>query len=186
MIGYGSIRFKRGPESEYAPVVELADTLDLGSSGRPCRFKSCQAHHRRRSLRTAQKTRFRKSRVFFDCAPGLLLSPSNPLRWASMGSPVFRIGSSIFFDLPFHIKRTTCRSVPAVSVRAARTPLNGVLFLFRLRPASLCSKAGGVSALGAGIFFLFPSMKSTTFACRQMWCFSMIFVSGGTGDMPSR
>ena len=96
MIGYGSIRLKREPESEYAPVVELADTLDLGFSGRPCRFKSCQAHH---------------------------------------------------------IKRTTYRSVPAVSVRAARTPLNGVLFLFRLRPASLCSKAGGVSALGAGIFF---------------------------------
>ena len=26
-------------------MVELADTLDLGSSGKPCRFKSCQAHH---------------------------------------------------------------------------------------------------------------------------------------------
>ena len=26
---------------EYAGVAELADALDLGSSGRPCRFKSC-------------------------------------------------------------------------------------------------------------------------------------------------
>ena len=25
----------------YAGVAELADALDLGSSGRPCRFKSC-------------------------------------------------------------------------------------------------------------------------------------------------
>ena len=27
-----------------APVVELADTLDLGSSAKACRFESCQAH----------------------------------------------------------------------------------------------------------------------------------------------
>ena len=26
-------------------MVELADTLDLGSSGQPCRFKSCHPHH---------------------------------------------------------------------------------------------------------------------------------------------
>ena len=26
-------------------MVELADTLDLGSSGQPCRFKSCYPHH---------------------------------------------------------------------------------------------------------------------------------------------
>lgn len=32
-------------ECLYAPVVELADTLDLGSSGRPWGFKSLQAHH---------------------------------------------------------------------------------------------------------------------------------------------
>ena len=30
-----------------APVVELADTLDLGSSAKACRFESCQAHHQR-------------------------------------------------------------------------------------------------------------------------------------------
>ena len=28
----------------YAGVAELADALDLGSSGRPCRFKSCHPH----------------------------------------------------------------------------------------------------------------------------------------------
>ena len=31
----------------YAGVVELADTLDLGSSGQPCRFKSCYPHQKR-------------------------------------------------------------------------------------------------------------------------------------------
>ena len=30
-------------------MVELADTLDLGSSGQPCRFKSCYPHHVRRT-----------------------------------------------------------------------------------------------------------------------------------------
>ena len=28
----------------YAGVAELADALDLGSSGRPCRFDSCHPH----------------------------------------------------------------------------------------------------------------------------------------------
>ena len=28
----------------YAPVVEFADTPDLGSGPQGCRFKSCQAH----------------------------------------------------------------------------------------------------------------------------------------------
>ena len=28
----------------YAPVVELADTMDLGSIATACRFKSCQVH----------------------------------------------------------------------------------------------------------------------------------------------
>ncbi len=27
-----------------ADMAELADALDLGSSGRPCRFKSCHPH----------------------------------------------------------------------------------------------------------------------------------------------
>ena len=29
---------------KFAGVAELADALDLGSSGRPCRFKSCHPH----------------------------------------------------------------------------------------------------------------------------------------------
>ena len=29
-----------------ADMAELADALDLGSSGRPCRFKSCYPHAR--------------------------------------------------------------------------------------------------------------------------------------------
>ena len=28
-----------------APVVELADTLDLGSNSKECRFDSCQVYH---------------------------------------------------------------------------------------------------------------------------------------------
>ena len=31
--------------SEIAPVVELADTQDLGSCGKPCRFKSCRGQN---------------------------------------------------------------------------------------------------------------------------------------------
>lgn len=29
-----------------AGMVELADTMDLGSIGQPCRFKSCYPHHK--------------------------------------------------------------------------------------------------------------------------------------------
>ena len=29
----------------YADVAKLADALDLGSSGQPCRFDSCMPHH---------------------------------------------------------------------------------------------------------------------------------------------
>ena len=32
---------------KYAGMVELADTQDLGSCGRPCRFKSCYPHQKR-------------------------------------------------------------------------------------------------------------------------------------------
>ena len=31
-------------------MVELADTLDLGSSAKACRFKSCRAHQNKTSL----------------------------------------------------------------------------------------------------------------------------------------
>ena len=30
----------------FADMVELADTQDLGSCGRPCRFESCYPHHK--------------------------------------------------------------------------------------------------------------------------------------------
>ena len=32
------------PAVSYAGVAELADAPDLGSGGRPCRFKSCHPH----------------------------------------------------------------------------------------------------------------------------------------------
>ena len=31
-------------------MAELADALDLGSSGKPCRFKSCQPHQTKEKL----------------------------------------------------------------------------------------------------------------------------------------
>jgi hypothetical protein len=36
----------------YADVVELADTLDLGSSGQPCRFDSCHPHQKKDTLKS--------------------------------------------------------------------------------------------------------------------------------------
>ena len=32
-------------------MVELADTQDLGSCGRPCRFESCYPHHKQKRSR---------------------------------------------------------------------------------------------------------------------------------------
>ena len=66
-----------------------------GSDTVPVRVRS--AAPRRRSLRTAQKTRFRKSRVFFDCAPGLLLLPTRPALLGSRGVPFFIKGLAFFF-----------------------------------------------------------------------------------------
>ena len=43
MIKY--LRVRRAADAGYAPVVELADTMDLGSIARACGFKSCRAHH---------------------------------------------------------------------------------------------------------------------------------------------
>ena len=37
----GDICFSLYRKNEYADMAELADALDLGSSGRPCRFDSC-------------------------------------------------------------------------------------------------------------------------------------------------
>lgn len=36
--------FRRRPGGRPAGMVELADTMDLGSIGKPCRFKSCYPH----------------------------------------------------------------------------------------------------------------------------------------------
>lgn len=36
----------------HADVAELADALDLGSSGRPCRFDSCHPHQKRQEVLT--------------------------------------------------------------------------------------------------------------------------------------
>lgn len=48
-----------GRVSTWADMAELADALDLGSSGRPCRFDSCYPQSKRRmSLRRF----FRKGR----------------------------------------------------------------------------------------------------------------------------
>ena len=35
---------KNGRVFSFADMAELADALDLGSSGRPCRFESCYPH----------------------------------------------------------------------------------------------------------------------------------------------
>ena len=35
---------------EYADMAELADALVLGTSGQPCRFKSCYPHQKRERL----------------------------------------------------------------------------------------------------------------------------------------
>ncbi len=43
---YSSEMFRK---IEYADVAELADALDLGSSGRPCRFDSCHPQYRGRN-----------------------------------------------------------------------------------------------------------------------------------------
>ncbi len=42
---YNKFRSLAGQASfSYADMAELADALDLGSSGRPCRFESCYPH----------------------------------------------------------------------------------------------------------------------------------------------
>ena len=47
---------------QYADVVELVDSLDLGSNARACRFESCHPH---------QKRPARTGLVFFDADGGL-------------------------------------------------------------------------------------------------------------------
>ena len=45
MIEYTAVRAVLTAATQSAPVVELADTMDLGSIAQACRFKSCRAHH---------------------------------------------------------------------------------------------------------------------------------------------
>ena len=40
-------------KTEYADVVELVDSLDLGSNARACRFESCHPHQKKSTLRDA-------------------------------------------------------------------------------------------------------------------------------------
>ena len=51
-IGYRNRRNWQTRSAKYfnlinAGVVELADTLDLGSNGQPCRFKSCRPYQKK-------------------------------------------------------------------------------------------------------------------------------------------
>ena len=49
-------------------MVELADTLDLGSSGQPCRFKSCYPHHvRRTQLRSVSAVCLEPRKLHIRC-----------------------------------------------------------------------------------------------------------------------
>ncbi len=54
-------------------LVDVADSKSAASDGVPVRLRLPAP--RRSMLRTAQKTQFRKSWVFFICAPQLLLHP---------------------------------------------------------------------------------------------------------------
>ena len=66
----------------HAGMVELADTQDLGSCGRPCRFKSCYPHHVGVHSARIGKGRRENACLFLICAPCLLLPKSDPLRRA--------------------------------------------------------------------------------------------------------
>ena len=52
------------PPIFYADVAELADAPDLGSGGRPCRFKSCHPHYK--TAECAKTVRFLPFLFVFD------------------------------------------------------------------------------------------------------------------------
>ena len=59
--------------------IDLSTVQDADSQGEGlCSYKSCSAPPRRSTLRTAQESRFRKSRASFGCAAGLLLFRIEP------------------------------------------------------------------------------------------------------------
>ena len=47
-IGFRQPPQSTGKVTEYADVVELVDSLDLGSNARACRFESCHPHQEKR------------------------------------------------------------------------------------------------------------------------------------------
>ena len=40
--------FRRGKMAPHAGVVELVDSVDLGSNGQPCKFKSCRPYQEKK------------------------------------------------------------------------------------------------------------------------------------------
>ena len=48
----------------YADMAELADALDLGSSGRPCRFESCYPHRAAKAVNPRFFSEFKGLRLF--------------------------------------------------------------------------------------------------------------------------
>ena len=62
-------------------MAELADALDLGSSGRPCGFESHYPYHVGASFVSLAPTFFKSQSALTSL---LLLSKSNPLRWVSI------------------------------------------------------------------------------------------------------
>ncbi len=75
----------------YARVAELADALDLGSSGRPWGFKSLRAHHvgARSALLRFFYTKHQSSAFL------LLLFPTKPRSF--VGAPKDRVSVRCFF-----------------------------------------------------------------------------------------
>ena len=62
---------------EIAGMAELADALDLGSSGRPCRFESCCPHFKPLHLREERRIYkgFSLSLYYMKC----FLTASSPM-----------------------------------------------------------------------------------------------------------
>ena len=97
----------------------LKNLKSAGVKSVPVRVRS--AAPRRRSLRTAQKTRFRKSRVFFGCAPGLLLLPTRPAPLGSRGVPDWKPAAFRFRRFLTELRKLHIRSIPPPSPHATRS-----------------------------------------------------------------
>ena len=87
--------FRRGRISLYADVVELVDSLDLGSNARACRFESCCPHQKRRGRQSLPLLFWfvatGREPIYMQQSGGLL-SPRAPPRCSLMkSSPVISI-----------------------------------------------------------------------------------------------